>query len=196
MSNVKTRPFMNHPEDPTAPSSGEIRTAESPAHLPAFIPPLDLKKILVPTDFSENSNKALRYAARLAQLNNSRLILFHAFELPELVRSLPHDFSYESNEVLKKLFDSARERSEEKLVALSRSIQGTEIMIETSQRLGTPYEEIVNVARECEIDLIVIATHGYTGMKHFLLGSTAERVINVSPCPVLIVRQAERDFVS
>jgi universal stress protein A len=187
---------MNDPEEPITPSPMEINIAPEAGPSPKTIPPLDLKKILVPTDFSENSNKALRYAARLAQLNNSSLILFHAFELPELVRSLPHDFSYESNEVLKKLFEAAREQTEEKLVAISRSIQGTQIRIETSQRLGTPYEEIVNVAREWEVDLIVIATHGYTGVKHFLLGSTAERVINVSPCPVLIVRQTERDFVS
>jgi nucleotide-binding universal stress UspA family protein len=82
------------------------------------------------------------------------------------------------------------------LVALSRAVRESNVKTETRQRLGTPYEEIVKVARERSVDLIVMATHGYTGFKHFLLGSTAERVVNVSPCPVLVVRQEERDFVS
>jgi nucleotide-binding universal stress UspA family protein len=79
---------------------------------------------------------------------------------------------------------------------LSEAVKGSNIQIETSQRLGTPYEEIVKVAKEREVDLIVIATYGYTGLKHFLLGSTAERVVRIAPCPVLVVRQEERDFVS
>ena len=67
--------------------------------------------------------------------------------------------------------------------------------IETLQRLGVPYEEIVDVAKELAVDLIVIATHGYTALKHFLLGSTTERVVRLAPCPVLVVREGERDFV-
>jgi nucleotide-binding universal stress UspA family protein len=76
------------------------------------------------------------------------------------------------------------------------TVQESNVKTETRQRLGTPYEEIVKVAWERSADLIVMATHGYTGLKHFLLGSTTERVVRVSPCPVLVVRQQERDFVS
>ena len=61
-------------------------------------------------------------------------------------------------------------------------------------RSGMPSDEICIAARENESDLIVVTTHGYTGFKHFLLGSTAERVVNRAPCPVLIVRKRERDF--
>jgi len=95
-----------------------------------------------------------------------------------------------------KLFDDARRRCEERLVTLSRDLQGCNVKIETAHRLGTPYEEIIKVARERGVDLIIIATHGYTGLEHFLLGSTTERVVRVSPCPVLVVRQEEQDFVS
>ena len=186
---------MNFPEDRSAPSAAEIKLREESDQLPKTIPPLNLKTILVPTDFSENSKKALIYAVRLAQRNDSSLILFHAFVLPEFVHHLPKDFS-SANETLRKLFDDARQRSEERLVKLSREVQGSTVKIATSQRLGTPYEEIVKVARESKADLIVIGTHGHTGLKHVLLGSTAERVVNVSPCPVLVVRQEERDFVS
>jgi universal stress protein A len=187
---------MNLPEDPSAPSaSGGNLIGESDQPSKIF-PPLHLRKLLVPTDFSANSKKALIYAVRLAQRNNSSLILFHAFEPPEFVRQLPQDYSYEFHEETMKQCDTAMRRSAETLGMLSEAVKGSNIQIETSQRLGTPYEEIVKFAKEKEVDLIVIATYGYTGLKHFLLGSTAERVVRLAPCPVLVVRQEERDFVS
>jgi universal stress protein A len=187
---------MNLPEDPSAPSaSGGNLIGESDQPSKIF-PPLHLRKLLVPTDFSANSKKALIYAVRLAQRNNSSLILFHAFEPPGFVRQLPQDYSYEFHEETMKQCDTAMRRSAETLGMLSEAVKGSNIQIETSQRLGTPYEEIVKFAKEKEMDLIVIATHGYTGLNHFLLGSTAERVVRLAPCPVLVVRQEERDFVS
>ena len=187
---------MNCPEDPSAPAAaGGNPIGESDQPSKTFLS-LQLKKLLVPTDFSENSKKALVYAVRLAHRNNSSLILFHVFEPPEFVRQLPEDYSYESNDETRKQFDTAMRRSTERLEMLSEAVKGSKVKIETSQRLGTPYEEIVKVAKEREVDLIVIATHGYTGLKHFLLGSTAERVVRLAPCPVLVVRQEERDFVS
>ena len=188
---------MNLPEDRSAPPADTgIKLAGELDQLSKTIPPLNLKTVLVPTDFSENSKKALIYAVRLAQRNDSSLILFHAFELPEFVRQRPPDFSGGFNEEEMKLFDDARRRCEERLVTLSRDLQGCNVKIETAHRLGTPYEEIIKVARERGVDLIIIATHGYTGLEHFLLGSTRERVVRVSPCPVLVVRQEEQDFVS
>jgi universal stress protein A len=187
---------MNLPEDRSAPSATGIKPAGELDQLSKTIPPLNLKTVLVPTDFSENSKKALIYAVRLAQRNDSSLILFHAFELPEFVRQRPPDFSGGFNEEQMKLFDDATRRCEESLVMLSRDLQGSNVKIETLQRLGTPYEEIIKVARERSVDLIIVATHGYTGLKHFLLGSTTERVVRVSPCPVLVVGQEEQDFVS
>ena len=188
---------MNLPEDRSAPPADTgIKLAGELDQLSKTIPPLNLKTVLIPTDFSENSKKALIYAVRLAQRNDSSLILFHAFELPEFVRQRPPDFSGGFNEEEMKLFDDARRRCEERLVTLSRDLQGCNVKIETAHRLGTPYEEIIKVARERGVDLIIIATHGYTGLEHFLLGSTTERVVRVSPCPVLVVRQEEQDFVS
>lgn len=85
--------------------------------------------------------------------------------------------------------------SAEGLERLFRAVEGG-IETESLQRLGTPYKEIIKVAREREVDLIVIATHGHSGLNHFLLGSTAERVVRLAPCPVLVVRQEERDFIA
>ena len=62
-------------------------------------------------------------------------------------------------------------------------------------RTGIPSHEIVEAAKDFDVDLIVIATHGYTGWKHFCIGSTAERVVRAAPCPVLVVREKEHEFV-
>jgi universal stress protein A len=187
---------MNYPEDPLASFAAGIKVVAESDQPSKSIPSLHLKKLLVPTDFSENSKRALIYAVRLAQRNNSGLILFHVFESPEFVRQLPEDFSHDSNEELRKLYDAAKRRFEERLITISRNVEGSNVKIETLQRRGTPYEEIVKVAKEKEVDLIVIGTHGYTDPKHVLLGSTAQRVVTIAPCPVLVVRQEERDFVS
>ena len=60
--------------------------------------------------------------------------------------------------------------------------------------IGKPYQEIVKVAKERAVELVILGTHGYTGLKHFQLGSTAERVVRYAPCPVLVVREQEREF--
>ena len=62
-------------------------------------------------------------------------------------------------------------------------------------RTGIASHEIVEAAKDFDVDLIVIATHGYTGWKHFCIGSTAERVVRAAPCPVLVVREKEHEFV-
>jgi universal stress protein A len=67
--------------------------------------------------------------------------------------------------------------------------------IGSTVRTGLPAHEIVEAAKESNTDLIVIATHGYTGWKHFCIGSTAERVVRAAPCPVFVVREKEHDFV-
>ena len=66
----------------------------------------------------------------------------------------------------------------------------------TLARVGRPFVEISELAREMEVDLIILGTHGYTGLKHVLLGSTAERVVRHAPCPVLTVRAEEHEFIA
>jgi nucleotide-binding universal stress UspA family protein len=67
--------------------------------------------------------------------------------------------------------------------------------VKVAVRTGTAFLEIAEAAKSLEADLIIIATHGYTGLKHLLLGSTAERVVRSAPCPVLVVREHEHEFV-
>ena len=82
------------------------------------------------------------------------------------------------------------------LKALANSVRNAGITrVGSSVRPGLAAHEIVEAAKELDVDLIVIATHGYTGWKHFAIGSTAERVVRAAPCPVLVVREKEHEFV-
>jgi universal stress protein A len=85
---------------------------------------------------------------------------------------------------------------EQQLATLRRREIGERIKGETIVHMGKPSREIINLAKAKKVDLIIIATHGYTGMKHVLLGSTAERVVRRAPCPVLVVREKENEFIS
>jgi nucleotide-binding universal stress UspA family protein len=151
---------------------------------------INLKRILVPVDFSPLSKKALLYAARLAQQFNAQVDLFHAVE-PEVLPAfdgymvapppVSNGAGVSCSGQLKTWTHLARNAG----VARVGSII----------RCGLPAFEIVEAAKELDSDLIVIATHGYTGWKHFAIGSTAERVVRAAPCPVLVVREKEHEFV-
>jgi universal stress protein A len=150
-------------------------------------PYVQLKRILVPVDFSEHSEKALKYAARFAEQFGSNVTLLHVIQ-PMVY---PADFGYPPT-VVDTLDDVVRAQVEERLATLAHvSSPAAQSLV----RVGQPYFEIAAAARELEVDLIIIATHGRTGLKHVLLGSTAERVVRHAPCPVLTVRPREHDFV-
>ncbi len=150
---------------------------------------LNLKKILVPTDFSPASRKSLSYALRFAGGLNSEITLLHVLEpdTPLTLAGRPATAAFSEEELadaeegLRGLTDSAK--------AAGRT--GTKSIL----RHGVATHEIVEAAKELDVDLIVIATHGFTGWKHFAIGSTAERVARAAPCPVLVVREKEHDFI-
>lgn len=150
---------------------------------------LRLQRILVPVDFSDHSRKAVRYAARFAEQFGASLVLVHVAEpvrYPESV-IIPPAMEEANQDLLKK--------SRKVLVEFAGKEVPAGIATQTTARLGRPYEEIVTAAKDCDADLIVIATHGHTGLKHLLLGSTAERVVRLAPCPVLTVRAHEHEFI-
>lgn len=150
---------------------------------------LRLKKILVPVDFSEFSAKAITYALRFAEQFHATLVLVHAVEpvrYPESILIPP----------AMEVTNQARQtHARDRLNGFAAQYVPREIACETVVRLGQPFSEITATARELDVDLIVIATHGHTGLKHLLLGSTAERVVRLAPCPVLTVREREHEFV-
>ena len=149
-----------------------------------------LKRILVPTDFSPLSRKALEYALRFAEEFGADVTLLHVIE-PEVpptfdgVVIAPPSVANESR---------AKCTNRLKELAGSIALPGTN-RIGFNVRTGLAAYEITEAAKELGVDLIVIATHGYTGWKHFAIGSTAERVVRAAPCPVLVVREREHEFV-
>jgi len=152
--------------------------------------PLQLRKILVPTDFSEESYNAVRQALELARQFGSDVLLVHVIEpihpypvtgLSSYPMDLPPDPIFEMRGEAGKLLEQL------KLEAKTKA----GISLETMLRVGRAYDQIVQTARNSDVDLIVISTHGYTGLKHVLLGSTAERVVRHAPCPVMVVRARE-----
>jgi len=143
-----------------------------------------VRKILVPTDFSPASKTALWYALRIAERRNSEITLLHVLEPQDPAvladpRAAVSFSEQESEEALRGLVDSA------KTVGAVRT--------NSMFRTGVATHEIIEAAKELDVDLIVIATHGFTGWKRFALGSTAERVARAATCPVLVVRQKKHD---
>lgn len=151
---------------------------------------IHLKQILVPVDFSAPSQQALRYALRFAKEFHGEVTLLHVVEKAAIgsgFADIPSGFDYS---------DEQLSDAKKNLGALAASSQEAGCpTIDSTVRSGLPAHEIVEAAKELDTDLIVIATHGYTGWKHFCIGSTAERVVRAAPCPVFVVREKEHDFI-
>ncbi len=152
-------------------------------------PPLrKLKTILVPIDFSEASFKALRYAVPFAEQFGATICLVHVIEGGSFANDLPNVVLVKSEE------EQMRYASRELLNLAQREIEEL-VPVNPQVRVGKPFHEIVEVAKRLRADLVIIATHGHTGLKRALLGSTAELVVRHAPCPVLAVRETEHEFV-
>ena len=146
---------------------------------------LTLKKILCPVDFSDLSLNALRFAVDLADKFQSELHLLHVFEGYDAISLNPELAMSPMPEWLPKL----RKLCHEKLAALpSADLAARCPSIVRADRQGPAIHEILDYAAHQKIDLIVLATHGRTGLKHLLMGSVAENVVRSAKCPVLTVR--------
>ncbi len=163
---------------------GDDQLLERAGHMgKAGSTPLKVERILVPIDFSDCSSKALDYALAFAEQFEASLILLHVVE-PAVYPENYLVVQTAADEMNQDLVQAGRER----LAALSRKRIGGKVPSETLVRLGRAHSEIPDTARALGADLIIIGTHGYTGLKHVLLGSTAERVVRYASCPVLTVR--------
>jgi nucleotide-binding universal stress UspA family protein len=152
---------------------------------------IDLKRILVPTDFSKHSENALHYGAAFAEKFGAELYLLHVVQdlavfIPDAVTVTPP-----IGPPIEELTASVRG-------ALERLIQENNLQrfpVHPEVREGTPFYEIIQFANEKEIDLIVMGTHGHTGLAHVLMGSVTEKVVRKASCPVLSVRHPEHEFI-
>ena len=152
-------------------------------------PFLQIKSILVPIDFSAPSKNALIYAAPFAQQFGAKLILLHVVERgarSDLVKAFPLMMKND------KIMAACQGRLEH---IIAEQAIDPKLVETTLVRQGRSFREIVDTARTLKADLIIISTHGYTGLKRALLGSTTKGVMRHAPCPMLVVREREREFV-
>ena len=150
---------------------------------------LSLKKILVPIDFSDMSKHAFQYALRFAKQFRCEIVLLHVVEPETFIAgtSLGVD-------VFAQLEDDMTVAKAE-LAALAASSRDRLNSVASVVRSGHAPNEITKAAKDLDVDLIVIATHGYTSWRHLCISSTAERVVRTAPCPVLVVREKEHEFI-
>ncbi|MGC8639645.1 MAG: universal stress protein [Isosphaeraceae bacterium] len=149
---------------------------------------IDIKRILAPTDFSSHSERAVRFACSLAERFGAELHLVHVLSEtipagpdPLLMPVMPPQF-----------YEESESRARETLKHLLQPTWGKPTAVATAIRWGSPVEAVVDYCKECAIDLLVIATHGRTGLSHVLLGSVAERIVREAPCPVLTIRDSHK----
>jgi universal stress protein A len=147
---------------------------------------LEIKRILVPVDFSETSDKAFDYALSLARVFEAEVIALHILQEPILYQSTT-DQSYR---------DAFEQKMQSNLDALLNRHTCEGVKITTAMKQGAPFLEIIQFTEENDCDLIVIGTHGHGPIQHMLLGSTAEKVVRKSRCPVLVVRPDQHQFVA
>ncbi len=166
-------------------SDKKRKAATTPKPAAGIEPALVLKRILIPIDFSKVSLAALRYAVPFAERFGAALYLIHVVE--------PAPFMSGIKEVPIALSDrEVAEKALAELTSLAHRVVKPPVLAKPLVRTGKAHHEIVQAARELRIDLVILTTHGYTGLKHTLLGSTAERVVQHAPCPVLVVRETPK----
>lgn len=148
------------------------------------------QKILLPSDFSDCSAEAARAARRLAEHFGSRVAVLHVLDEPAAL-----DPMFRGEVPLEMLRDRMEQYAREEMKRFLGDHFGGYPEVETRIASGVPYREILRAARETAAALIVIGTHGRTGVEHVIFGSTAEKVVRMAPCPVLTVRQGGKEFV-
>jgi nucleotide-binding universal stress UspA family protein len=159
-----------------------MRTKSFAQRGPAGIEP---RRILVPVDFSDSSARALRHAAKRAAESGGSLIIIYV---------VPADYGwlgFGRNE-LRDLDRSLQRQAADRLCAFANENVGENVPADMEVRLGQPAEEIVAAARESKCDSIMLSTRGLTGLDRYLIGSVADRVARLAPCPVVLVRPGKR----
>jgi nucleotide-binding universal stress UspA family protein len=146
-----------------------------------------IQRILVPLDFSEHASAVLEWAIHLAVEHTSQVVLVHAYHPPVEFQQLegaylPPDF-----------WSNVKREAEQSLARYAEQVRGQGLACDVLVREGYPATVIEEAAAELGADLIVIGTRGHTGLKHLLLGSIAERVVQKAPCAVLTVKPRPKE---
>lgn len=150
---------------------------------------VNIKNILCPIDYSVYSEMALKYAVEFAEKYQAKLYLVHVLDIR--VYDINDPDLYNVTIIDEETIDKLRER----LLKCVNEDTKSKISVEAIIIQGVPFAEIIRTAKECKIDLIVLGTHGRTGLSHAIMGSVAEKVVRKAPCPVLTIRHPEHDFI-
>jgi nucleotide-binding universal stress UspA family protein len=150
----------------------------------------NISKVLVPIDFSDYSKSALKYAVNFVGHFKAELTLIYVVE-PVIY---PPDFSM-GQIAIPSVDLEMDKRAVDELNKLAQQEIPAEIKVKSVVKTGKPFLEIIETAQEEDVDLIIIATHGHTGVEHILFGSTAEKVVRKAPCPVLTLREPIKGFL-
>jgi universal stress protein A len=148
------------------------------------------RKILVPTDFSEDSDLAFRMASSIAVKYQAKIFLLHV--ISSTVQQSLADYCLDQSIVARVLSESIVFSNEKLQEIIDKNQQSGNIKVIPDVRKGQPHEEILKEASERKIDLIVIASHGKTGLQKYFIGSVTERVMKEAKCPVLLIRSHEK----
>jgi universal stress protein A len=149
---------------------------------------LNPKKILVPIDFSAMSKRAFQYALRFAEQFRCEIVLLHVVEPERVIAG-----TRPAVDVFAQLEEDTT-AAELDLAALAGSSRNRPNTVTSAVRTGHAPNEITKAAKDLDVDLIMMASHGYTSWRHLCISSTAERVVRTAPCPVLVVRDKEHEF--
>jgi nucleotide-binding universal stress UspA family protein len=146
-----------------------------------------VRKILAPTDFSDLSKVGIRYALEMARDTCAEVVVYHVIDFGEYWTNNPRNIPQYGN-----IFEDSRRLLDR---FLAEHFADCIDLVEVRQvvEIGTPYKNIVDKAATEAVDMIVISTHGRTGIDHLILGSVAEKVVARAPCPVLVIPRQERE---
>jgi nucleotide-binding universal stress UspA family protein len=151
-------------------------------------------KILSATDFSEDSNLALSYAEELARRFTAEVILLHVDQALPPVMISPDMGPVMDVGAMTRIAEDQRMAAQKELDKLVNRMREAGLKARSLLKVGSPFLEIIHAAQGDNADLIVMGTHGRTGIAHVLMGSVAERVVQKAHCPVLTIRHPDRKF--
>ena len=150
---------------------------------------IKIERILFPTDFSEFANHARDYVVEMARKFGAKVLVVHVLATPA------YAVSYEIAVDVNALREQLQKAAEKRMAEVQAKFDADGIDVETVIEVGAGFVQIVVTARNRDIDMIIMATHGWGGVKHLLLGSTAEKVVRKAPCPVLTIRHPDHEFI-